>query len=267
MAQVEKIQKTLDATTRRWWFFVGVIGLSYILLPFASKNFSILGFMNILRTTLGNSFYYSCQPAFAVFQVIAIIMFLALIFFRQKMSRVFCIYAAACYVLFNVQSVAVTEKYGLSIVTYNIFAFNLVAASWAWEAVAGLNDFSQTRQPYWKYIVVAAAIFAFWPPINPQTGGPDFKLTYFLTSGSALTFCMMTPVFIAVLIFFYPKVNFVTLRVTGLIGTGIGLANVIPKLILRMYSTWWDGFLHLPLLILSIIGMVLSMKISPHNET
>lgn len=267
MAQVDMIQQTLDARTRRWWFFVGVIGLSYILVPFASENFSILRFMNILRTTLGYSFYNSCKPIYPVVQVIAIIMFLLLIFFRTKMSRIFCIYAAVCYVLFNVQNVAVTEKYGLSIVTYNIFAFNLVAASWALEAVAGRNDFSKIRQPYWKYIVVAAAVFAFWLPISPQTGGPDFKLTYFLTSGSALTFCLMTPVFMAVLIFFYPAVNFVTLRVTGLIGTCIGLVNVIPKLILRMYSTWWDGFLHLPLLILSILGMIMSMKTIPSEET
>ena len=266
MAQVDTIQQTLDVKTRRWWFFVGVIGLSYILVPFASKNFSITRFMSILRTTLGNSFYYSCKPAFPFFQVIAIIMFLSLVFFRTKMSRIFCIYAAVCYLLFNVQNIAVTEKYGLSIVTYNIFAFNLIAASWAWEAVAGRNDFSKIRQPYWKYIVVAAAVFAFWLPISPKTGGPDFKLTYFLTSGSALTFCLMTPVFMAVLIFFYPTVNFVTLRVTGLIGTFIGLANVIPKLILRMYSTWWDGFLHLPLLILSLLGMVLSMKTIPNRK-
>lgn len=263
MAQVDKIQQTLDTSTRRWWFFAGVIGLSYILVPFASKNFSILRLMNILRTTLGNSFYYSCKPVFPAFQIIAIIMFLSLIFFRMKMSRIFCIYAAICYVLFNVQSIAVTEKYGLSLVTYNIFAFNLVAASWCWEAVTGINDFSKIRQPFWKYIVLSMAVFAFWLPINPNTGGPDFKLIYFLISGSALTFCMMTPVFMAVLIFFYPNVNFVTLRVTGLIGTAIGLANIIPKLILRMHSTWWDGFLHLPLLILSILGMVLSMKTVP----
>ena len=267
MAQVDKIQQTLDVKTRRWWFFVGIIGLSYILVPFASKNFSIMRFMNILRTTLGNSFYYSCKPIYPVVQVIAIIMFLSLVLFRTKMSKIFCIYAAACYVLFNVQSVAITEKYGLSIVTFNIFAFNLVAASWGWEAAAGRNNFSKIRQPFWKYIVVVAAVFAFWLPISPQTGGPDFKLSYFLTSGSALTFCLMTPVFMAVLIFFYPAVNFVTLRVTGLIGIGIGLVNVIPKLILRMYSTWWDGFLHLPLLILSILGMALSMKIIPSEET
>jgi len=266
MAKVDMIQQTLDAKTRRWWFFVLIILLHYIP-SFASKNFSIMRFMDILRTTLGHSFYYSFKPVFPVFQVIAIIMILLLIFFRRKMCRLFCVYTAICYVLFNVQNIAITEKYGLSIVTVNIITFSLVAASWGWEAVAGKNDFSRIRQPYWKYLVVVAAVFAFWLPISPQTGGPDFKLIYFLTSGSALTFCLMTPVFMAVLLFFYPDVNLVTLRVTSLIGTAIGLCNVIPKLILRQYSTWWDGFLHLPLLVLSILGIVLSMRKIPSKET
>jgi len=266
MMQVDMIQQTLDAKTRRWWFFALIILLHYVP-SFASKNFSIMRFMEILRTTLGHSFYYSLKPVFPVFQVIAIIMILLLVLFRARMARVFCIYAAFCYVLFNVQNIAITEKYGLSIVTVNIITFPLVAASWGWEAVIGKNDFSRVRQPYWKYLVVAAAVFAFWVPVSPQTGGPDFKLIYFLTRGSALTFCLMTPIFMAVLIFFYPNVNQVTLRVTGLVGTAIGLCNVIPKLILRQYSTWWDGFLHLPLLILSIFGMVLSMRKIPSRET
>ena len=149
----------------------------------------------------------------------------------------------------------------------NIILFSLVATTWTWEVVVGKNDFSRIRQPYWKFFILTVAIFAFWLPISPKTGGPDFKFLYFLTSGSALTFCLMTPVFLAVLIFFYPNVNQITIRVTGLVGTAIGLVNVIPKLILRQYSTWWDGFLHLPLLLLSILGMVLSMRKIQGSET
>ena len=51
-----------------------------------------------------------------------------------------------------------------------------------------------------------------------------------------------------------------TLRMTGVVGTLIGIYNVIPKLILGLYSNRWDGILHLPLLVLSAIGLVLSMK-------
>ena len=256
---VERTHRILDAKTRKWWFFVIVIALGYIP-PFASRNFELMQFMNILRTTLGNSLYYACTPAFPVFQAIAIIMLILLACFPTRMSRTFAVYASLCYILFNIQNIAITEKYGISVVTMNVILFPLVSTAWAWEAVVVKNYFSRIRQPFWKFFVLAAALFAFWLPISPKTGEPDFKVLYFLTSGSALTFCMMTPVFLAVLIFFYPCVNQITLRVTGLVGTAIGLVNVIPKLILRQYSTWWDGFLHLPLLLLSILGMALSMQ-------
>jgi len=249
---IEQIHRTLNAKTRRWWFFVIVIALGYVP-PFASRNFELMRFMNILRTTLGHSLYYSCKPAFPAFQVIAIIMFILLACFPTRMSRPFAVYASLCYILFNTQNIAITEKYGMSVVTMNIILFSLVATAWAWEAVVGKNDFSRIRQPYRKFFILAVALFAFWLPISPKTGEPDFKVLYFLTSGSALTFCLMTPVFLAVLIFFYPNVNQITISVTGLVGTAIGLVNVIPKLILHQYSTWWDGFLHLPLLLLSIL--------------
>jgi hypothetical protein len=253
---VERIHLILDAKTRKWWFFVIVIALGYIP-PFASRNFELVKFMNILRTTLGNSLYYSCRPTFPVFQVIAIIIFILLAFFPKGMSRTFAVYGSLCYILFNTQNIAITEKYGISIVTMNIILFTLVAIAWAWEAIVRENDFSKLHQPLWKFFVLAVALF----------GGPDFKALYFLTSGSALTFCMMTPVFLAVLIFFYPNVNQFTLRITGLVGTAIGLVNVIPKLILHQYSTWWDGFLHLPLLLLSILSMALSMRKIQSRDT
>jgi hypothetical protein len=264
--KVEQVHRILEAKTRRWWFFVIVITIGYIP-PFSSRNFELVRFMNILRTTLGNSIYYSCKPAFPVFQTIAIVMLILLACFPTKMSKTFTVYASLCYLLFNIQNIAITEKYGISVVTMNVILFSLVAAAWAWEAVIAKNDVSRIHQPFWKFIILAVALFAFWSPISPNTGKADFNALYFLTSGSALTFCMMTPVFLAVLIFFYPNVNQVTLRVTGLVGTAIGLVNVIPKLILHQYSTWWDGFLHLPLLLLSILGMALSMRKIQSIET
>lgn len=120
-------------------------------------------------------------------------MFILLACFPTRMSRPFSVYASLCYVLFNTQNIAITERYGLSAVTTNIILFSLVATAWAWEAAVGKNDFSTIHQPYWKFFIPAVALFAFWLPISPTTGEPDFKVSYFLTSGSALTFCLMPP--------------------------------------------------------------------------
>jgi len=196
-----------------------------------------------------------------MFQIIPIALIVLLILLKNRVARIFAIYAAISYVLFTVlQNIAVTQTYGVSVVSINILMFLLVAGSWFWEGVVGRNDFSQRSQPFWKYLVISAAVFAFWCPFSKTTGGPDFDPMYLLTSGSGLAFCTMTPVYLAVLIFFYPQVNLATLRVTGVIGTIVGLYNVIPKLLLRVSSTWWDGILHLPLLALSILGVVLSMR-------
>jgi len=262
MGSIEDIQNTLDAKTRRWWFFVGMLILQCVAVPYASKNFDFSKVGNIIRHALSNCFWPSFRPVFPIFQVVAIVLVVLLLIFRNKVGRIFSLYAGICYILFAItQSIAInTPKYGVCIVTVNIVMFGLVAGAWILEAMAGKNDFSKHDRSFWKYLVIPPAVIAFWSPISVITGKPDFNPAYFLTSGSALTFCLMTPVFMAVLIFFYPQVNMLALRMTGVVGVIIGLYNIIPKLILGLYSNRWDGILHLPLLILSAIGLVLSMK-------
>ena len=77
-------------------------------------------------------------------------------------------------------------------------------------------------------------------------------------------FVVLVTVYLVLLIFFYPCVNPLLLRVTGVVGVILGLYNVLPKLVFRVYSTWWDGVLHLPLLMLSLVGVVLSMRRPEH---
>ena len=267
MASIENIQNTLDAKTRRWWFFVGMLVLQCVAIPYATKNFDFSKWGNIIRHASSHCFLFSWKPVYPVFQVAAIVFVVILLILRNKVGRIFSLYAGICYVLIAIlQSVAITPKYGVCIVTVNIIMFGLVAGAWIWEAIAGKNDFSKHDRSYWKYLVIPPAVVAFWMPISETTGKPDFDPVYFLTSGSALTFCLMTPVFVAVLMFFYPRVNMLTLRMTGVVGTILGLYNIIPKLILGLYSSRWDGILHLPLLVLSAMGLVLSMKKQKHIE-
>ena len=153
--------------------------------PYTSKGFDFAQWSDIIHTTLGQGLYYSWKPVFPIFQIIPIALIVLLIFQKNRVARIFAIYAAISYVLITVlQNVAVTPTYGISIVSTNILMFLLVAGAWFWEGVVGRNDFSQRRQPFWKYLVVSAAVFAFWCPFSKTTGGPDFDPMYLLTSGS-----------------------------------------------------------------------------------
>ena len=251
------IYRKYDAATRRWWFFVGVL-LLQLLPPFTSKNFDFNEMYEIISTTLHSAFFFSCGNVYPVFQGIAISVIVSLMLFRNKARFVFGIHASISYLLFaTVQLTAITPRYGLSIISSGAIMHGLLATVWFWEAFAGFNDFAVHKQPAWKYTVIAPAIIAFGMPLDLSSLSPDFDLSNFSTSGSALTFCMMTPVFLAVLIFFYPKVNIVVLRMTSLVGTIIALYNV-PTLF--RFDVIGLGLIHLPLLFLSVLGLILSMR-------
>jgi hypothetical protein len=84
---------------------------------------------------------------------------------------------------------------------------------------------------------------------------PDFDPLLLLTSPEyGLTFCFTTPVFLLGLVFFYPHVNQFAYRATAFCGLLYGLFNLS-----QWFSpdTRWMGFLHLPLLIISLYAFFL----------
>ena len=103
------------------------------------------------------------------------------------------------------------------------------------------------------------AFFAFWMPLNYETLRPDFNLLNIIANDAGLAFCMMTPVYLSVLILFYPQVNPVTLRVTALAGSVIGFFNLVA-VILDLSSNWWLGVNHLPLMVISLYALILSLR-------
>ena len=182
-------------------------------------------------------------------------------------ARIFSIYAAISYIFIILrQSIGSTEKYGLVISIYLLIVFLIVAAFWFWETFVNCNDFTIRKQPIWKYWVVPFALLAFWYPLNIKTGMPDFNPAYFFTNGAGLAFCTMTPLYIAVLTIYYPNVNILTLRITSLVGLIIGLNNMHLNFVVNPGSLWWNGILHIPLVVISLYGLILSLRRIVEND-
>ena len=89
---------------------------------------------------------------------------------------------------------------------------------------------------------------------------PDFNPLGLFTNVAGVTFCMMTPVYVGLLTIYYPRVNITTLRVTSLVGLIIGLYNMNLNFIISPGILWWNGILHIPLLSISLYGLILSLK-------
>lgn len=262
MADQTRQQGKLERITRRWWFFLLFFLIQFIP-PYASKGYKPEEWGNVISHALSHAIVYQHPQIYPIFKVIPLILLIGIFVFRNKAARLFSIYVSISYVLFAIgQSIAVTEKYGVAICTINLIMFPTVAVFWLWEAVVMKNDFRPTKIPLWRYWVVPLAVLAFWYPINWRTGRPDFNLLYIFTSPAGVAFCMMTPVYVGLLTLYWPKVNMATLRVTSFVGLIIGLYNML-NFFIRPGRNWWNGVLHLPLLTISLYGLIISLKKPP----
>lgn len=149
---LENIQTKLQLITRKWWFFLIFILIQFIIPPYASKGYEWSEMENVKREVFAHSIVFSCTVLYPIFKIAPIILVILIIFLKNRVARLFSIYAAITYVLFAfLQNIAVTEKYGLGIIIINIIMFLLVTIFWVWEAIVQKNDFTPRKQAPWKY--------------------------------------------------------------------------------------------------------------------
>ena len=263
--RITNIHEKLDSITRRWWFYLVFAVVQFIVPPYVSKGYDWSKSGEVLGNVFSHALIESWQAVYPVFKVIPIILVFLIFFLKNKVARIFSGYVAISYILFAIlQNIAITEEYGLAISTGNVLMFLIVAVSWIWEVITQENLFLARKRPIWKYWVIPLAFLAFWYPLNPQSMQPDFNPLYILTSPAGLAFCLMTPTYLSILILHFPTINTVTLRMTSLVGTIIALYNMWLNFLSKPDLLWWNGILHIPLLVISIYSLVLSIRSKSH---
>ena len=255
---LENVQEKLEAATWKWWFYLFFVLIQFIP-SFASKGFDPRKMGEVIGIILQNAVISSLEFWYPLFKLIPIILVALMVLRIRRVARWFNIYVGVSYVLFAfLQHIAITEEYGFSVVISNLIMLLIVAAFWFWDVLAQKNDLMPVVKPTWKYWVIPLAFLAFWYPLNQDTFIPDFNPIYFFTNVAGLTFCMMTPVYLAILILHYPQINIATLRVTGLAGIIIASYNILLNFFMYPDTLWWNGVLHIPLLMIS--GAALGQK-------
>lgn len=258
---MEKFQEKLELVTRRWWFLTLFTLIGTMTPPIVTKDFNFSEMGEVIVYLLQNSLIRFCSPIYPVFKIIPMILVFTLILFRNRVKRVFSLYGGVTYLLFAfLQGIAITDRYGFGMVTGNLILMIIVAIFWFWEAFIGKNDFNPQKISITRYCVVPLAFLAFWYPINFESMEPDFNPIYLFTNSAGLAFCTMTPLYLSILILYYPKVNIATLRVTSLLGIIIGFWNMIVNFLMNLDILWWNGVLHLPLMLISIYAFIFSLR-------
>ena len=256
----ERIQKKLDAVTKKWWLYLLLLLLFFFVRPYATEGYEPRETMDLILQIFSKPLIYTFPALMPIAKAIPAVLVVSVMVLGNRMRRVFNGYVALLHVaLACFQNAALTDTYGLAISSGNLALILVVALLWIWEVIAERNDFEPRQQPLWKWWVAPLALLAFLAPVDASTMSPDFSPVRLLANEAGLTYCMMTPVILAVVTLYHPTVNLAVLRVSSFVGMIIGAVNMLVWFVV-MPSGWWMGVLHIPLVVISIYAFVLAHR-------
>lgn len=256
MGRGEGFYSVLERVSGKWWFLLVLLLLFFVPI-YSGVTIDPREIPEVTVAVLSNAFIYSFSYLFPPFKIIPIVIVILLAVIKNRSVRAFDIYTAALSFGFAFfQTAASTEKYGFAVLSGNLIVYTIVLFFWVVEAVIKKNEIVDETRPLWRYWVVPFAFLSFWYPIDLTTLEPDFSVLRILDSASGLTYCMMTPVFLAVVTVFCKRFNRAAVRVTAFAGAVTGIFN-IAQMFLKPFFLWM-GVLHIPLFVVSVYAFVLS---------
>ncbi len=222
--------------------------------PFAQEESTLVIRDVFMRTSVA---YLGLSPAI---HVITILLIVALYRYGSRVGKVADAFFGILFLFFAFGNhIAITENYGLVVLTGNLVPILIVGLFWMWEVYKPLNAYVFQRLPAWRYWVLPFVFLAFWSPINAELS-PDFNPLLLLTSSFGVMYCPTTPLIIAVLTLIYPRVNIFLLRITSFVGLLIGLFNAMSFFMMPGY-TLWNLILHTPLIFISAYGLLIPIPV------
>ena len=256
---IQRIQGKLDTVTRKWWLYLLLL-LLFFIPTYASKSYDPRQSVDLIGQVLSAPLIYAFPVLMPIAKIIPVALIVGVLAYGNKMRRAFNAYVAVLYLaLAFLQTAAVTDTYGLVVISGNLALVLIVALVWVWEVVAERNDFGARKRPLWRWWVAPLAVVSLLAPVDTSTMSPDFSPLRLLANEAGLTCCMMTPVVLAVLTLFHPAVNPAVLRISSFAGMLLGAVNMIVWFVVEPWG-WWMGVLHIPLVVISVYAFVLAHR-------
>jgi len=252
----------------KWYFLLACIGLVIIaaLPPLTEVSYDSRSTQDVVFSVL----MISIQPYQAwgwIFHVGTLLLLLYILWRPGRAGRALAGYMGINYLIVAaIQSHAVTEKYGFSLLTGAMVGTALLGITWLVVTIQNSLTLSFHNISKWKLLLLPLALLVFWSPVKVDAGSisPNFDPRLLLTSADyGLTYCFVTPVFLFLLILFSTNPSSFIFRITAFNGLLYGLFNMAHWF---NPNTVWMGVMHLPLLILSLVALILPYLGQPGHK-
>ncbi len=252
----------IELLTRKRIFYLLLILIPVSLPPLTARGFGYLFELQEFSYHVAYAlfdykiFYAHWMP---ILHGLILAMLLLLLLFKKRAGRAFALFVAVNFVLsVFTQATVVTYRYGRVVLTEIFLWYSAVIVLWVWEAFIQKTDFSFRGglRPWW---LLPLAVFAFWDPDQAWNFSPSF----FIYGFAPVAFCMLTPIYLSVLVFAFPRVNLPLLRIQSFTGLIVGCISLFISLIQTPADGVYWILLHAPLLIISFYAFRKGLHLRP----
>jgi len=258
----EKALRTLDALSGKPWFYALLFLIGFGFPPYASRGYAWGELGEVITEGLGHAVIYGfvdlVWPS-VLLHLLALAILASVFLGGERGARAFDIWAFVTYLMIGLgQGIGVSERYGVVVLTGNVFIVLLVAFSWGLECLTGWNRFRREYLAPRRAWLIPLAAWAYWSPVEPFRLDPRYLLVGYF----GVAYCLTTPVVLTLMALYYPDVNRPVMRLTAFLGLIFGVMNVSRPLWAgpTPVAIWEGTLLHLPLLITSSYALALTAK-------
>lgn len=251
----------LEKLIKKWWVYVILVVLLFIP-SIVQQQISSDQASLVVQEVMQRPLIYKINLFFPVAKVTLLVLLIGALIWKNEFRKFFAIIFSILSIFIMIfQNISMETKFGYAILLGNILLQAVVVLSWIYEIRVCKNDLNKLRLRWWNIGLFILSFIAFWMPA--KNGEMYFSFKDLIMNEAGLTYCMVTPIILTILFMYYPRINKVTLRMTSFVGLLFGIMNMLTWFVLNT-KFWWMGIVHLPLLITSIVGVILSKKIKKH---
>ncbi|GMU63000.1 MAG: hypothetical protein AMXMBFR34_47630 [Myxococcaceae bacterium] len=164
-------------------------------------------------------------------------------------------YAAILVIVAFLQNMANTEQFGYAWLVGNTVVQVIVAAWCLIDVATGRTILDRAGLRTGRLWLLAPMALALLMPYRIEGGNVAPSIESAPWNEAGVSYCMITPVVLGVLLIFSGGVDRRTLSVASFVGLGFGVMNLVVWFGLNP-ENWWMGVLHFPLVIISALGLV-----------
>ena len=255
---MEKIRKPVGHTI---WLKI-VLTIVFFIPAYAQVSYDPAEIRDIIAAVLSNPLVVQAEWLLPIFKLLlfsVVVMSTMDMKYSKKITMGY--YAFILLIVGIFQNMANTEEYGFVILTGNILVQFVVLAFFIHDIVKGKTIIDKGNLNVRRLWIAPLMLFAFLMPYSIDGLGniyPSFSLSV-LYNEAGVTYCMITPIVIGLLLLHSKGVNKATLSVASYVGFIFGLMNMVTWFGMNN-ENWWMGVLHLPLLVIAFYGLVIANR-------